>query len=46
MFVLVELAKFDLPVSNVQTDLEKLVYTMKTLHTTEPTQYPAFWDEE
>ncbi len=45
-FILVELAKFDLPVGNVQTDLEKLLHTMKTLHTTKPSEYPAFWNEE
>lgn len=45
-FITVELAKFDKSVAEIETDLEKLVYTMKTLHTTEPTQYPAFWDEE
>lgn len=46
-FILVELAKFDLPASAVQTDLDKLLYTMKSLHQhTEPTQYPTFWNEE
>lgn len=45
-FIIVELAKFNKQVAEIQTDLEKLVYTMKTLHTTEPTQYPAFWNEE
>ena len=46
-FVTVELAKFDKPVAEIQTDLDKLIYTMKTLHTiTEPTQYPPFWNEE
>jgi hypothetical protein len=30
-----------------ETDLQKLVYTMKTLHTvTQPIQFPKFWDEE
>ena len=45
-FITVELAKFDKQVTEIETDLEKLVYTMKTLHTTEHTQYPAFWNEE
>jgi len=45
-FITVELAKFNRQVAEIGTDLEKLVYTMKTLHTTEPTQYPAFWNEE
>ena len=46
-FITVELAKFDKQVADIQTDLEKLVYTMKTLHrTTEISQYPPFWNEE
>lgn len=45
-FITVELAKFTKQVDAIDTDLDKLIYTMKTLHTTEPTQYPAFWDEE
>ncbi|WP_232326033.1 Rpn family recombination-promoting nuclease/putative transposase [Spirosoma montaniterrae] len=45
-FIIVELAKFTKQVAEIETDLEKLVYTMKTLHTTKPTQYPAFWNEE
>lgn len=46
-FILVELAKFDKPVSRIFTDLDKLLYTMKKLHeVTEPTQYPKFWNEE
>lgn len=31
----------------MRTDLHKLLYTMKTLHTViEPTEYPEFWNEE
>ncbi len=45
-FIIVELAKFTKQVSEIETDLDKLIYTMKTLHTTESTQYPAFWNEE
>ncbi|MEZ0485779.1 Rpn family recombination-promoting nuclease/putative transposase [Fibrella aquatica] len=45
-FITVELAKFSKQIAEIETDLEKLVYTMKTLHTNEPTQYPAFWNEE
>lgn len=45
-FITVELAKFSKQVAEIETDLDKLVYTMKTLHTTQPTQYPAFWNEE
>lgn len=46
-FITVELAKFTKQTSDIQTDLEKLIYTMKTLHTvTETSQFPAFWDEE
>ena len=46
-FIIVELAKFEKPVAAIHTDLDKLLYTMKTIHhATEPTQYPAFWNEE
>ncbi|MEZ0483582.1 Rpn family recombination-promoting nuclease/putative transposase [Fibrella aquatica] len=45
-FITVELAKFNKQVADIETDLEKLVYTMKTIHTTQPTEYPAFWNEE
>ncbi|MGI4863810.1 MAG: Rpn family recombination-promoting nuclease/putative transposase [Janthinobacterium lividum] len=46
-FILIELAKFDKQVAAISTDLDKLLYTMKTLHeATEPTQYPKFWNEE
>ena len=45
-FILVELAKFKKQVVEIESDLDKLVYTMKTLHTAQPTQYPAFWNEE
>jgi predicted transposase/invertase (TIGR01784 family) len=46
-FVTVELDKFTLQEVYCQTDLQKLIYTMKTLHTvTQPTQFPKFWDEE
>ena len=32
---------------NVQTDLDKLIYTMKTVHkATKPKQFPQFWNEE
>lgn len=45
-FITVELAKFDKQIPSIETDLDKLVYTMKTLHIAQPTQYPAFWNEE
>ena len=46
-FITVELDKFMLQEVNCQTDLQKLIYTMKTIHTfTQPTQFPKFWDEE
>jgi predicted transposase/invertase (TIGR01784 family) len=46
-FVTVELEKFNLQESNCKNDLEKLIYTMKNLHTiTETTQFPKFWNEE
>ena len=44
--ITVELAKFDLSVTQVRTNLEKLVYTMKTLDKTPFAEYPDFWDEE
>ena len=47
MFITVELDKFQKELADVQTDLDKLIYTMKTIGTvTEPTQFPAFWTEE
>lgn len=48
-FITVELDKFTLQEVNCQTDLQKLIYTMKTIHThtfTNPIQFPKFWDEE
>jgi predicted transposase/invertase (TIGR01784 family) len=46
-FVTVELSKFTKQIPDIQTDLDKLIYTMKTLHTvTETTQFPQFWNEE
>ncbi|MET3129722.1 hypothetical protein ABID42_004848 [Arcicella rosea] len=46
-FVTVELDKFMLKELDCQTDLQKLIYTMRTIHTvTQPTQFPKFWDEE
>ncbi len=46
-FITVELAEFDKVIADVLTDLDKLIYTMKTIHeVTEPTQYPPFWNEE
>ena len=46
-FVTVELDKFTLQEADCQTDLQKLIYTMKMIHTvTQPTQFPQFWNEE
>ena len=46
-FVTVELDKFTLQEIDCQTDLQKLIYTMRTIHTvTQPTQFPQFWNEE
>jgi predicted transposase/invertase (TIGR01784 family) len=46
-FVTVELDKFDVQEPDCQTDLQKLIYTMKTIHTfTNPIQFPKFWDED
>lgn len=46
--ILVELAKFDKSADVVSTDLDKLIYTMKTLHNApaDPVQWPTFWNEE
>ena len=46
-FISLELAKFKKKLKDVQTDLDKLIYTMKNLHKIKkPIQYPQFWDEE
>jgi hypothetical protein len=46
-FITVELNKFTLQEVDCQTDLQKLIYTMKTIHTvTQAAQFPKFWDEE
>jgi predicted transposase/invertase (TIGR01784 family) len=48
-FITVELDKFTLHEIDCQTDLQKLIYTMKTIHThtfTNPIQFPKFWDED
>lgn len=48
-FVTVELDKFTLQEVDCQTDLQKLIYTMRTIHThtfTNPIQFPKFWDED
>jgi len=46
-FITVELAKFKKWLAHVQTDLDKLIYTMKTTHkAVKPKQFPQFWNEE
>jgi predicted transposase/invertase (TIGR01784 family) len=46
-FITVELDKFTMQESDCQTDLEKLIFTMRTIHTvTQPIQFPKFWDED
>ncbi len=45
-FITVELAKFEIPLPAIQTNLEKLIYTMKTLDKSPFAEYPDFWDEE
>lgn len=46
-FLTVELDKFDKQENNIENDLDKLIYTMKNLHTvTEASQFPKFWSEE
>jgi hypothetical protein len=47
VYVTVELKKFDKLANDCKTDLEKLIYTMKTLHDVkEPVQFPPFFTEE
>ncbi|WP_080057419.1 Rpn family recombination-promoting nuclease/putative transposase [Spirosoma aerolatum] len=46
-FITVELDKFKKSLFEIQSDLDKLIYTMKTIHeVSEPTQFPPFWNEE
>ena len=46
-FITLELDKFDKIAENCNTDLDKLIFTMKEAHTVqEPTKFPQFWTEE
>lgn len=46
-FITVELDKFTKGLPAIESDLDKLIYTMKTVHeVSEPTQFPQFWNEE
>jgi predicted transposase/invertase (TIGR01784 family) len=46
-FVTVELDKFVKQEKEIENDLDKLIFTMKNLHTvTEASQFPKFWNEE
>ncbi|MEA5458739.1 Rpn family recombination-promoting nuclease/putative transposase [Arcicella sp. LKC2W] len=46
-FITIELDKFTKEEADCQTDLEKLIFTMRTIHTiTQPIQFPKFWDED
>lgn len=46
-FVTVELDKFVKQENDIENDLDKLIFTMKNLHTvTETSQFPKFWNEE
>ena len=46
-FITLELGKFRKSLSEINSDLDKLLYTMKTIHEVgEPTQFPPFWNEE
>ena len=46
-FVTIELDKFHKKPNQIKTDLDKLIYTMKTLHKVKSErQFPEFWDEE
>ncbi|WP_375417338.1 Rpn family recombination-promoting nuclease/putative transposase [uncultured Hymenobacter sp.] len=48
VFITVELPKFVKPAAAIITDLDKLLYTMKTLHQApeDQTKWPEFWTEE
>ena len=48
VFITVELPKFDKSAGAVASDLDKLLYTMKTLHNApaDPIQWPEFWNED
>ncbi len=47
VFVTVELDKFKKQEKEINTDLDKLIYTMQNLHkVTETSQFPTFWNEE
>ena len=50
IYITVELGKFTLQEQECTTDLEKLLYTMKTINTeyiaSEQVRYPKFWTEE
>lgn len=46
-FITVELDKFTKDLPAIESNLDKLIYTMKTVHeVSEPTQFPQFWNEE
>lgn len=46
-FITIELDKFDKDLSAIQSDPDKLIFTMKATHeATGPIQFPQFWDEE
>ena len=46
-FITLELDKFNKSLKEIETDLDKLIYTMKATHEVEePTQFPPFWNEE
>lgn len=48
VFITVELPKFAKSAAAIVTDLDKLLYTMKTLHNApaDPIEWPQFWNEE
>jgi predicted transposase/invertase (TIGR01784 family) len=46
-FITLELDKFTKSQNAIETDLDKLIFTMKNLHNiTELSQFPTFWNEE
>ena len=45
-FVIAELDKFDKEENEIETDLDKLLWIMKNLHTTQPIALPTFINED
>ncbi len=46
VYVIVELRKFNKKLEEIDSDLDKLIYTMKHLHTSDGITVPPFWGED